>query len=140
MRQITMRPAGLSFMLAVAGVYGCASGHAKRPTSDQPPAPVNVEVQNDLAVGTGLTAFVQQTPAKPKLLGDVAPGQVQTFTFTPASYGQQYRLLAAPQAVSSDAGGPTDYAFKSATFSIDSPETGTVVWSVRTGIVSFRNR
>jgi hypothetical protein len=131
LRHMAIRSTVVAAVVVVAGVYECASGHSKTPNTDETPLPVNIEAQNDLAVPAGLTVYIQEIPGKPRMLGDVPPAQTKTFSFTPASFGQPYRLIAERQLAP---------PLTSAQFTIDSPETGTVIWSVRTGIISFRTR
>ena len=126
-----VRPAVLSAALIAIGVCACASGHAKKPNADEAPLPVDVEVQNDLSIPEPLTIFVTSVPGRPRVLGDIGPGQVKTFTFTPAQFGEPYRLIGYQQ---------LSRPRTSADFTIDSPGTGTVIWSVRSGIISFRTR
>ena len=111
-----------------AALLACASGHTKQPNTDETPLPVNLEVQNDLSVPEPLTIYVQSLPGRPRMLGDMGPGTVKTFSFTPAQFGEPYRLIGYQQLMR---------PFTSAEFTIDGPETGTVIWSVRSGIISL---
>jgi hypothetical protein len=114
----------------IAGVsYACASSHAKR--TDEAPHPVYVEVQNDLTIPAVISTYVLEGVGIRIPLGDVGGGQVKTFTFKPESFGQQYRLIAYRQ---------LSRPIYSAPFIIESAVTGTIVWSVYTGIVTFRDR
>src|SRR5579871_3518769 len=102
-----------------AALLACASGHTKQPNTDETPLPVNLEVQNDLSVPEPLTIYVQSLPGRPRMLGDMGPGTVKTFSFTPAQFGEPYRLIGYQQLMR---------PFTSAEFTIDGPETGTVIW------------
>jgi hypothetical protein len=118
-------------MTAAAGLaYACASAHAKR-SNDDAPHPVYVEVQNDLTIPAVISTYVLEGVGIRIPLGDIGGGQVKSFTFTPESFGQQYRLVAYRQ---------LSRPIYSAPFIIESPVTGTIVWSVYTGIVTFRDR
>ena len=115
--------------LGLAMAYACATGHARR--GEESPHDVNVEVQNDLTIPAVISAYVAEGEGLRRLLGEVGGGEVKTFSFRPASFGQQYRLIAYRQLAR---------PIYSVPFTIGSPVTGTVVWSVYTGIVTFRDR
>ncbi len=123
------RVAALGSALGLALAYACATSHARR--GEEPPHDVNVEVQNDLTIPTVITAYVAEGEGIRRMLGEVGGGEVKTFTFRPSAFGQQYRLIAYRQLAR---------PIYSVPFTIGSPITGTVVWSVYTGIVTFRDR
>src|SRR5665213_1648538 len=115
----------------VAGVCmlasACASG-GKHAGSDQDVHPVAIEIDNNLTVPTELMVYVDQSGIR-QALGSVPGGQDKTFKFTPASFGQPYRLLGVAQLQT--------YPFRSQQFTFNGPETGTVLWNLQANILSF---
>jgi hypothetical protein len=140
LRQNAVRPIVLGLAVAVAGAYPYASAHATRTRSDAASISVNIRVENDLADPTGLKVSIMQRypeTGTPLPLGDVAAGEVKTFSFNSASFGpdrpagQAYRLTAT-------ADRPVPLPLVSTDFTLNSaPPTDTVIWSLRDGI-SFR--
>lgn len=110
------------------GLSACAGHHH---ISEAPPHPIAVEVQNNITVPTELTVFVEQDQGGARqMLGTVPGDQTRTFTFTPISWGQPYRLLG-----QRPLGGPVF----SPRFTVNDPETGTITWSVIPNQVQFYN-
>jgi len=110
------------------GLAGCAGHHH---ISEAPPHPVAVEVQNNLTIPTELTVFVTQDGGGTRqMLGSVPGAQTKTFTFTPLSFGQPYRL---------EGRTPLGRIVFSPRFDITDPETGTVTWAVIPNQVQFYN-
>jgi|SRR5579863_1223696 hypothetical protein len=108
-------------------VGACASS-GKHPGSDQDVHPVAIEIDNNLTVPTELMIYVDQSGIR-QALGSVPGGKDKTFKFTPASFGQPYRLLGVAQL--------QPYPFRSQQFTINGPETGTVLWNLQANILSF---
>jgi hypothetical protein len=108
-------------------VGACASG-GKHPGSEQDVHPVAIEIDNNLTVPTELMIYVDQSGIR-QALGSVPGGKDKTFKFTPASFGQQYRLLGVAQL--------QPYPFRSQQFTFNGPETGTVLWNLQANILSF---
>jgi hypothetical protein len=110
------------------GLAGCAAHHH---VSEAPPHPISVEVQNNITVPTELTVFVQPDQGGARqMLGTVPGAQTRTFTFTPVSWGQQYRLTGRPPI-----GGP----ITSPRFTVNDPQTGTISWALVPNQVQFFN-
>ena len=110
------------------GLVGCAGHHH---ISEAPPHPIAVEVQNNLTVPTELTVFVTQDQGGSRMMLGTVPGaQTKTFTFTPVSWGQPYRLEGRP---------PMGGGIYSPRFQVNDPETGTITWSVIPNQVQFYN-
>ncbi len=108
-------------------VAACASG-GKHPGSDQDVHPVAIEIDNNLTVPTELMIYIDQSGIR-QALGTVPGGKDKTFKFTPASFGQQYRLLGVAQL--------QPYPLRSQQFTFNGPEMGTVLWNVQANILSF---
>jgi hypothetical protein len=140
MSRILTRPAArcaaVAMALGIALVTACASAHgaahAKRNNEDVP-HDINIEVQNDLPVPTMLTVYVVEGGGGGirRSLGVVPGDEVQTFTFRPLSFSQPYRLLAYQQ---------LSRPIYSPMFTVGSSATGTVIWSMYNGIISFRQQ
>jgi hypothetical protein len=110
------------------GLAGCASHHH---ISEAPPHPIAVEVTNNITVPTELTVFVAQDQGGSRqMLGTVPGAQTKTFTFTPLSWGQPYRL---------EGRRPLGGSVFSPRFTVTDPETGTVSWNVVPNQVQFYN-
>lgn len=114
--------AGVCLMVAA-----CASG-GKHPGGDQDVHPIAIEIDNNLTVPTELMIYVEQGGIR-QALGTVPGGQDKTFKFTPASFGQPYRLLGVAQL--------QPYPFRSQEFTVNGPEMGTVLWNLQARILSF---
>jgi hypothetical protein len=104
----------------------CASG-GKHPGSDQDVHPVAIEIDNNLTVPTEVMIYMDQSGIR-QALGSVPGGKDKTFKFTPASFGQPYRLVAVAQLAP---------PYRSHEFTFSGPETGTVLWNLQADIVSF---
>ncbi len=110
------------------GLAGCAGHHH---VSEAPPHPIAVEVQNNITVPTELTVFVQPDQGgAQQMLGTVPGAQTKTFTFTPVSWGQSYRLIGRPNLGNS---------VTSPRFTVNDPQTGTVSWALVPNQVQFYN-
>ena len=108
-------------------VAACASG-GKHPGSDQDVHPVAIEIDNNLTVPTELMIYIDQSGIR-QALGSVPGGKDMTFKFTPASFGQPYRLLGVAQL--------QPYPLRSQQFTFNGPEMGTVLWNLQANILSF---
>jgi hypothetical protein len=108
-------------------VSACASG-GKHPGGEQDVHPVAIEIDNNLTVPTEIMVYVDQSGIR-QALGSVPGGKDMTFKFTPASFGQTYRLLGVAQLQA--------YPFRSQQFTFNGPETGTVLWNLQANILSF---
>ncbi len=64
------------------------------------------------------------------MLGTVPGSQTKTFTFTPVSWGQPYRLLGRP---------PMGSPITSPRFTVNDPQTGTITWALVPNQVQFYN-
>lgn len=119
----------LTAMTGVAvGLGACASHHH---ISEAPPHPIAVEVQNNITTPTELTVFVQQDQGGARqMLGTVPGAQTRTFTFTPVSWGQPYRL---------EGRRPLGGSVFSPRFTVTDPQTGTVAWALVPNQVQFYN-
>jgi hypothetical protein len=108
-------------------VTACASS-GKHPGSDQDVHPVAIEIDNNLTVPTELMIYIDQSGIR-QALGSVPGGKDKTFKFTPASFGQPYRLLGVAQL--------QPYPLRSQQFTFNGPEMGTVLWNLQANILSF---
>jgi hypothetical protein len=120
--------------VAIAGIMltalGCASAQ-KKGNEDDRPHPVGVEITNNLAVPTEVTVFVVQGGGGTRqMLGTVPGTEVKTFTFTPITLSQEYRLVAERA---------LERPVFSQPFRIGSPETGLLEWSLLENIIAFRD-
>jgi hypothetical protein len=104
----------------------CASG-GKHPGNDQDVHPVALEINNNLTVPTEMMIYVEQSGIR-QALGSVPGGKDVTYKFTPASFGQPYRLVGIAQLAP---------PYRSQQFTISGPETGTVVWNLQANILGF---
>jgi hypothetical protein len=110
------------------GLAGCAGHHH---ISEAPPHPIAVEVQNNITIPTELTVFVTQDQGGARqMLGTVPGAQTKSFSFTPLSWGQPYRL---------EGRTPLGRSVYSPRFQVSDPETGTVTWAVVPNQVEFYN-
>ena len=121
-----------AYLGAVAGLGGglisCAGHHH---ISEAPPHPIAVEIQNNITVPTELTVFIQQDQGGARqMLGTVPGAQTRSFTFTPVSWGQPYRLEGRP---------PLGGSIFSPRFTVNDPQTGTVTWALVPNQVQFYN-
>lgn len=120
----------VAFAAAVVTALGCASAQ-KKGNDDDRPHPVAVEITNNLAVPTEITVFLVQTGGGTRqMLGTVPGTEVKTFTFTPITLSQEYRLVAQRA---------LERPVYSQPFRIGSPETGLLEWSLLENIIAFRD-
>ncbi len=127
--RVTRRLASAGLLAGAAGwgLSACASSHHR--TNEAPPHPIAVEVQNNLTVPTELTIYIAQDQGGfSRMIGTVPGNETKTFTFTPISWGDRYRLIGRRQL------GPP---LRSPPFTIASDRTGTIAWSLVPGIVTF---
>ncbi|HEV2641477.1 MAG TPA: hypothetical protein VGT98_02165, partial [Candidatus Elarobacter sp.] len=109
--------------LAVAAIVATAAGAcASAGGRSGPTHPVDVEVQNNLALPTLVTIYaVPEFSSARMLLGDVPPAATRTLSFTPISYTTTYRLYAQR---------PQGRPVRSQPFNVGSGMTGTIVWTM----------
>jgi len=113
--------------IAAAAGTACTPASVNRPEGK--PVPVQLTVNNNLLRATDLTIYTVDWAGQRKLLGSVPPRTTRDFTFTPASYSEQYRFLATRI---------TGRDIRSQVFSIGSEMTGQVTWSMIPNLVGFR--
>jgi hypothetical protein len=118
-------------VVAVVGIAlavgGCASHH--KYTGEEQPHPVEVEVNNNLAVPTEVTVWLVQTTGTRQMLGSVPGTETKTFKFTPITFSQEYRLVGERQ---------LQRPLVSQPFTVGSPATGLLIWSLLENIIAFR--
>jgi hypothetical protein len=116
---------------AALTALGCASAQKKGNNDDDKPHPVGLEITNNLAVPTEITVFIVQGGGGTRqMLGTVPGTEVKTFTFTPITLSQEYRLVAERA---------LERPVYSQPFRIGSPETGLLEWSLLENIIAFRD-
>jgi hypothetical protein len=120
--------ASLISVVGLIAAVGCAGHHQ---INTAPPHPIAVQVNNNLTVPTELTVYIAQDQGgQRQMLGTVPGAQTKTFNYTPASWGQRYRLIAERQLA-----GP----IRSPGFTVDDPQTGTITWALAPNQVQFLN-
>ena len=125
-----MRIFWLAAIAVTVTALGCAS-LKKKGNDDDRPHPVGVEITNNLAVPTEVTVFVVQSGGGTRqMLGTVPGTEVKTFTFTPVTLSQEYRLVAERA---------LERPVFSQPFRVGSPETGLLEWSLLENIIAFRD-
>lgn len=127
----SQRVAAVGFALAAMTTItlaGCASARAR--ANSGPPHPVDVEVNNNLALPTDLTVYLAGLDEGRRILGSVPPGKTKTLRFTPSSYSQPYRLIATQ---------PLRRDVVSQPFTVGSGMTGRLVWTLVPNIIGFED-
>jgi hypothetical protein len=125
-----MRTLWLAAVAVTVTALGCASLN-KKGNEDDRPHPVEVEITNNLAVPTEVTVFLVQTGGGTRqMLGTVPGTEVKSFTFTPITLSQEYRLIAERA---------LERPVFSQPFRVGSPETGLLEWSLLENIIAFRD-
>ncbi len=119
------RMAVLTLAATLAIGYACASGGKGGPLP-----PVNIEVQNNLSVPTDVTVWLVSGGIRQQV-GYVPGNETKTFTITPSSGAQRYRLSAER---------PLARPIRSPSFNYIPEQTGTIVWALIPNIVTFRGR
>jgi hypothetical protein len=120
------RAAVLTLAATLVVGYACASGGKGAPLP-----PVNIEVQNNLVVPTDVTVWLVSGGGIRQQVGFVPGAQTKTFTITPSSGSQRYRLVAERQLAR---------PIRSPSFTLVPEQTGTVTWALIPNIVTFRGR
>ena len=94
---------------------------------EPPPKPIQIEVKNNLTYPSELTVYIVSSGIR-QMLGFMGPSETKTFTFTPISYAQTYRLVGQL---------PLSRYIRSQPFTVGSEMTGMISWTLVPNIVGF---